>query len=190
MRTAIYNKVKRVAALAIVAALTVPAMQAQEALHLFYKNGNRETIVLTPDTKVEFYKKPYANIFYDTDTIHMSASSGRTVGLGHAEYNVDWDITTNDDWLLTRKGDSPSPMGDGMQNDYFVVYAKANATDQRREGKVTVTSPKAGLTCASSCLSALHCLPVFQFCKRFLCCDYHFMFKQCFKSEEDSDCYS
>lgn len=146
MRTAIYNKVKRVAALAIVAALTVPAMQAQEALHLFYRNGNHETIVLTPDSKVEFYKKPYANIFYDTDTIHMSASSGRTVGLGHAEYNVDWDITTNDDWLLTRKGDSPSPMGDGMQNDYFVVYAKANATDQRREGKVTVTSPKAGLT--------------------------------------------
>lgn len=146
MKYAIYNKVKRVAALAIAAALTVPAMQAQEALHLFYKNGNRETIVLTPDTKVEFYKKPYANIYYYTDTIHMLASSGRTPGLGYAEYNVDWDITTNDEWLLTRKGNSPWAMGDGIQQDYFIVYAKANATDQRREGKVTVTSPKAGLT--------------------------------------------
>ena len=78
MRTAIYNKVMRVAALAIVAALAAPALQAQEALHLFYKNKTRETIEIKPDTKVEFYKKPYANIYYDTDTIHMSASSGRT----------------------------------------------------------------------------------------------------------------
>ncbi|MBR3985489.1 MAG: RagB/SusD family nutrient uptake outer membrane protein [Bacteroidaceae bacterium] len=146
MRTAIYNKVMRVAALAIVAALAAPALQAQEALHLFYKNKTRETIEIKPDTKVEFYKKPYANIYYDTDTIHMSASSGRTFGLGHAEYNVDWNITTADEWLLTRKGNSPWELGDGMLQDYFVVYATANATDQRREGKVTVTSARAGLT--------------------------------------------
>lgn len=146
MRTAIYNKVKRVAALAIVAALAAPALQAQEALHLFYKNNTRETIEIKPDTKVEFYKKPYANIYYDTDTIHMSASSGRTSGLGFAEYNVDWDVTTADEWLLTRKGNSPWELGDGMLQDYFVVYATANATDQRREGKVTVTSARAGLT--------------------------------------------
>lgn len=136
----------RVAALAIVAALAAPALQAQEALHLFYKNKTRETIEIKPDTKVEFYKKPYANIYYDTDTIHMSASSGRTSGLGFAEYNVDWDVTTADEWLLTRKGNNPWPMGDGIEQDYFVVYAKANATDQRREGKVTVSSAKAGLT--------------------------------------------
>ena len=142
----IYNKVKRVAALALTATMLAPAAQAQEALHLFYKNGVRETIEITPDTKVEFYKKPYANFYYDTDTIHMSASSGRTSGLGHAEYNVDWDISTNDEWLLTRKGNSPWVMGDGIEQDYFVVYAKANATDKRREGKVTVTSTKAGLT--------------------------------------------
>lgn len=141
-----YNKVMRVAALAIVAALAAPALQAQEALHLFYKNKTRETIEIKPDTKVEFYKKPYANIYYDTDTIHMSASSGRTSGLGFAEYNVDWDVTTADEWLLTRKGNNPWPMGDGIEQDYFVVYAKANATDQRREGKVTVSSAKAGLT--------------------------------------------
>lgn len=136
----------RVAALAIVAALAAPALQAQEALHLFYNNKTRETIEIKPDTKVEFYKKPYANIYYDTDTIHMSASSGRTSGLGFAECNVDWDVTTADEWLLTRKGDNPWPMGDGILQDYFVVYAKANATDQRREGKVTVSSAKAGLT--------------------------------------------
>lgn len=149
MRTAIYNKVKRVAALAIAAALTVPAMQAQEALHLFYKNGNREAIEITPDTKVEFYKKPYVDVQWvsaNPDTIHLSASSGRSSDLGYVYYNVGWDISVDQDWLLVRKGNSVWGNGDGIEQDYFIVYSKANATDQRREGKVTVTSAKAGLT--------------------------------------------
>ncbi len=149
MMTAIYNKVKRAAALAIAAALTVPAMQAQEALHLFYKNGNREAIEITPDTKVEFYKKPYVDVQWasvNPDTIHLSASSGRSYDLGYVYYNVGWDISVDQDWLLARKGNSVWGNGDGIQQDYFIVYAKANATDQRREGKVTVTSAKAEVT--------------------------------------------
>lgn len=146
MKTTLYHKVKRAAALILMGGAITTGAMAQETLHLFYKNGKQEKVAITPDTKVEFYKRPYANIFYDTDTIHMSASSGRTFGLGHAEYNVDWNITTADEWLLTRKGNSPWELGDGMLQDYFVVYATANATDQRRVGKVTVTSARAGLT--------------------------------------------
>lgn len=149
MRTAIYNKVKRVAVLAITATMLAPAAQAQEALHLFYKNGNREAIEITPATKVEFYKKPYVYVQWvsaSPDTIHLSASSGRSFDLGYVYYNVGWDISVDQDWLLVRKGNSVWENGDGIEQDYFVVYAKANATDKSREGKVTVTSAKAGLT--------------------------------------------
>lgn len=149
MRTAIYNKVKRVAALAMAAVLAVPALQAQEALHLFYKDKTRETIEITPDTKVEFVKQPYLRAEWmsaNPDTIHLSASSGRSHDLGYVYYNVDWDISVDQDWLLVRKGNSVWESGDGIVHDYFVVYAKANAADQCREGKVTVTSDKAGVS--------------------------------------------
>ncbi len=149
MRTAIYNKVKHVAALAMAAVLAVPALQAQEALHLFYKDKTRETIEITPDTKVEFVKQPYLRAEWmsaNPDTIHLSASSGRSHDLGYVYYNVDWDISVDQDWLLVRKGNSVWESGDGIVHDYFVVYAKANAADQCREGKVTVTSDKAGVS--------------------------------------------
>lgn len=149
MMNAIYNKVKRVAALALAATLLAPAAHAQEALHLFYKNGKREMIEITPDTKVEFYKKPYMDVQWVSstpDTIHLSASSGRSWDLGYVYYNVDWSISVDQDWLLARKGNSPWGNGDGIQQDYFIVYAQANASDKPREGKVTVTSSRGGIS--------------------------------------------
>lgn len=129
-------------ALALFGVAMMPSMYAQKAVHLFYKDGNHETIEMTPELKAEFHKESYLNAYYHagtTDTIHLSASSGRSYGLGYVEYNTDWDISTNDEWLLVRKGNSVWEMGQGMLQDYFVVYPTANESDTIREGKVTVS---------------------------------------------------
>lgn len=147
MRTTIYNKVKRVAVLALLGVAMAPTVQAQEALHLFYKNGAREQLPITEDTYVEFVRQPYLEASWNgTDTIHLSASSGRSSDLGFVKHNTGFEVSTANDWLLVRKVDADYKMGDGMLEDYFVVYPTANASDQSRSGKVTITSKKGGLT--------------------------------------------
>ena len=147
MRTTIYNKVKRVAVLALLGVAMAPTVQAQEALHLFYKNGAREQLPITEDTYVEFVRQPYLEASWNgTDTIHLSASSGRSWDLGFVKHNTGFEVSTANDWLLVRKVDADYKMGDGMLEDYFVVYPTANASDQSRSGKVTITSKKGGLT--------------------------------------------
>lgn len=148
MKYAIYNKVKRVAALAIAAALTVPAMQAQEALHLFYKNGNREAIEITPDTKVEFYKKPYVDVQWDLanpDTIHLSASAGRSWSFGNVRSNVPWTVSVDADWLTVRRTKldvQRYPMGDGMVEEPFLLFAEGNTTGHERAARLTIGTTK------------------------------------------------
>lgn len=147
MRTTIYNKVKRVAVLALLGVAMAPTVQAQEALHLFYKNGAREQLPITEDTYVEFVRQPYLEASWNgTDTIHLSASSGRSSDLGYVHSNVEYDLSTDNDWLLVRKGNDSQKIGDGMHEDYFVIYSTANASDQPRYGKVKVASRKGGLT--------------------------------------------
>lgn len=148
MRT-IYNKVKRAAMLALFGAALAPTMQAQDALHLFYKSKQHDVKVITEDTKVEFVKQPYLNAYWvgmSSDTIYLAASSGRSNGLGYVDYNVGYTLSTDSEWLLPRKGNSPQVLSDGIKNDYFIVFAAVNDSDQPRYGKVTVASERGGLS--------------------------------------------
>lgn len=147
MRHTALHTIKRLVMLSFMGAVTTTAMQAQEALHLFYKNGAHEKVTITDDTKVEFVKQPYMNAYWTvTDTIHLSASSGRSTNLGNVETNVGFTLSTDDDWLLARKGNLKNNWGDGIYNHYFIVYPTANRGTQSRFGKVTVTSAKGGFT--------------------------------------------
>ena len=143
----IYHTIKRMVMLSFMGAMTATAMQAQEALHLFYKNGEYEKTLITEDTQVEFVKQPYMKAYWSSnDTIHLPAASGRSFDLGFVETNVGFTVSTDDDWLLVRKGNHKNNMGDGMYDCYFVVYPTANKSNQSRYGKVTVTSAKGGFT--------------------------------------------
>lgn len=132
----------RVAALAIVAALAAPALQAQEALHLFYKNKTRETIEIKPDTKVEFYKKPYLEEVGYADTLFMSASAGRTQGYGLVHSNTSWNVSVNATWLMTKVNKLPNyyyEQGDGIMENHYLLYAQPNETDKERIATLTIS---------------------------------------------------
>ena len=146
MMNAIYNMVKRVVALALAVTLLSPATQAQEAMHLFYKNGKHEIIEMTPDTKVEFYKQPYVEEIYYTaggDTIYISASSGRTMNYGNVVANVPWTIAIDADWMMARRSsklESWSYRGDGMIEEPFLLFVESNKTGELRTAKVTIST--------------------------------------------------
>ena len=61
MKTTTYN-IKRMVMLALTGVMTATTLQAQEALHLFYRNGTQEKIAITEDTHVEFVKQPYLEL--------------------------------------------------------------------------------------------------------------------------------
>ena len=146
----IYNKVKRVAMLAIVGAMVATVLQAQEtvteekALHLFFKGGVHEQVDITESTQVEFMKQPYLEeeyYRYYGDTIRLCAMSGRTSSYGTICSNVDWTISTDADWLVIRKDKLPEffrPMGDGIMEISYLVFAEANDSDQERTATVTI----------------------------------------------------
>lgn len=147
MRTSLYNKAMRLAALLLLGGAMTAEVMAQENLHLFYKDGGHEQIEIKEDTKVEFIKQLYMEATWSaSDTIHLSAGSGRSWNLGYLFYNVECDLSVDKDWLLVRKENKANVQGDGMYSDYFVVYAAANTSDQPRYGKVKATSRKGGLT--------------------------------------------
>ena len=148
MRTAIYNKVMRMAALLLLGGTMTTDALAQEYLHLFYKNGNKEKIEITEDTRIEFVKHPYLieNSYsaYNNDTIFMPASAGRTYNYGLVYSNVPWVVSTDADWLLVRVN-----MNDGYTTNSgyeyencFMVYATANETDKERVAHVTIATEK------------------------------------------------
>lgn len=145
MITAIYNKVKRMAALAFASAMLVPAVQAQEALHFFFKDGNREKVEITSDTKIEFVKQPYLSEDVYGDTVHLSASAGRSMNIGHVQCNVPWTASVNVDWLAIRvnkRADYQTPAGGGMFSENFLIFAEANETGQERIGVVTLKTSR------------------------------------------------
>lgn len=145
MMTAIYNKVKRMAALAFASAMLVPAVQAQEALHFFFKDGNREKVEITSDTKIEFVKQPYLSEDVYGDTVHLSASAGRSMNIGHVRCNVPWTASVNVDWLAIRvnkRADYQTPAGGGMFSENFLIFAEANETGQERIGVVTLKTSR------------------------------------------------
>ena len=150
MKTAIYNKVKRVAMLALLSALFAPATQAQEALHLFYKGGGHERFDITEDLKVEFVKQPYLDFWYGAhnagDTLYISANAGRTYDYGMVTSNMPWTISTDADWLKARRDKLEQykrPIGDGMKETAFLLFTEANKTGEMRTATVTIT-PKGG----------------------------------------------
>ena len=91
MKTAIYNKVKRLALLFVAGGAMMSSAVAQENLHLFYRNGDHKQIEITDDTKVEFVKKTFLHetSFSDIwgDTIWLSASAGSSGYNGYVRSN-------------------------------------------------------------------------------------------------------
>lgn len=146
MMTAIYNKVKRMAALAFASAMLVPAVQAQEALHFFFKDGNREKVEITSETKIEFVKKPYLDeTGYYSDTIHISASANRTWNLGYVRSNITWTASVDADWLMVRVDKHPNlqyPLGGGMVANYFIIFAEANEEEKERIATVALKNTR------------------------------------------------
>ena len=146
MKTAIYNKVKRAVMLALLGVMMVPATQAQEALHLFFKDGNHEKIAVTDELEVKFVKQPYLEWVYyanANDTIYMSATSGRTNNIGRITANVPWTTSADAEWLFARrniKSRFQYPRGDGMIEEPFLIFAEANKTDQIRTAKLTINT--------------------------------------------------
>lgn len=144
MKTTIYNKVMRMAALLFVGSMMTTSVVAQECLHLFYKNGTHERFEITKDLQVEFVKHPYLEETGYTlygDTIYISASSGRTMDFGYVESNVSWEIEDNADWLTTRAPHHPKNqrlLGDGMVLTYILIFTEANKTNEPRTAKLTI----------------------------------------------------
>lgn len=121
---------------------------AQEHLHLFYKNGNKEKIEITEDTKIEFVKRPYISennySMYNNDTIFISASAGRTNSYGLVYSNVPWGVSADADWLLVRVNslDGYTTNSGYEYENCFMVYATANETDKERVAHVTIATEK------------------------------------------------
>ena len=145
MKTTIYNKVKRIAMLALVGSMAGISMQAQEALHLFYKNGTHDRIAITENTEIEFVKQPYVEVIYSSmedNTIHIWANAGRTIDYGWVKSNVPWTISTDADWLRVRydKLDQYKGLvGEGMKETAFRIFTEANKTGEERTATVTIT---------------------------------------------------
>jgi hypothetical protein len=149
MTHTLLHTIKRVAMLAFVGAMAATGLQAQEALHLFYKNGTHEKIAITEDSQVEFSKHPSMEIYYDgmvNDTIHLSANAGRTHGFGMVMSNVAWTVATDVSWLTVRYDKLEKfkiPYGDGVKQTICLIFAEANKTGEERTATITFT-PKQG----------------------------------------------
>ena len=145
MRTTIYNKVKRIAMLALVGSMAGISIQAQEALHLFYKDGTHNKIAITENTEIEFVKQPYVEVIYSSmedNTIHIWANAGRTIDYGWVKSNMPWTASTDADWLRVRydKLDQYKGLaGEGMKETAFRIFAEANKTGEERTATVTIT---------------------------------------------------
>ena len=149
MRHTALHTIKRLVMLSFMGAVTTIAMQAQEALHLFHKNGAHKKVTITEDTQIEFAKHPYMEVMYsdaEKDVVHISASAGRTIGLGYVRTNMPWTVSEDASWLMVRyeKLDKYKyPVGDGIKEIPFLIFAEANKTGEERTATITFT-PKGG----------------------------------------------
>ena len=145
MKTAIYNKVKRAAMLIIAGAMASTSIQAQEALHLFYKDGTHDKIAITENTEIEFVKQPYMEVTYNGTTeneLHISANAGRTFNYGQVTANVPFTASADASWLTVRYdklNKYKSAIGEGMLQTCFLIFAEANKTGEERTATITFT---------------------------------------------------
>ena len=153
MRTAIYNKVKRLAALFIAGCAMTTGVMAQENLHLFYKDGRYQQVEITDSSFVEFVKQPYLEELYyssEGDAIQISAGAGRTMNYGMVRTNMmDWDVSTDASWLAIRKNKIAEyryQVGGGMVEDPFLIFAEANQSNRSRTATVTISSNSGGIS--------------------------------------------
>lgn len=143
MKTVLYNKTL-VAIAVCVAMLFATSVTAQEALHLFFKDGNHKQCELKPEMKIEFIKKAYIieenYSMVSPDTIFMSADAGRSYHVGHIYSNCPLEIDVDVDWLMTRQADWKN---NWSQHDYeyiFLVYSRPNTSDENRFATLTLTA--------------------------------------------------
>ena len=146
----LFHTIKRLAMLAFMGAMTATAMQAQEALHLFYKNGARENLLITEDTQVEFSKHPFMEVMYEGadeyNVVYISASAGRSFYYGMVNANVSFTTSVDASWLTVRydkENKYKIAMGEGAQQTYYLIFAEANKTGKERTATITFT-PKRG----------------------------------------------
>lgn len=142
MRTAIYNKVKRLAALFIAGCAMTTGVMAQESLHLFYKDGRYQQVEITDSSFVEFVKQPFIENIADYygDTIYVAANAGRTMGFGWMTSNFPWTATTDANWLTIRQEDfekSAYSRGGGIKESAYLIFTEANFSDQERTATIT-----------------------------------------------------
>lgn len=148
MKTTIYNKVMRMVLLSAIGFIMPASVMAQEKLHLFYKSGVHTTCEITNDTKMEFVKQPYMmEVGYsfqgDGDTIHLSANAGRSYSYGIVQSNVPWNASVDADWLVVRQDKLPAyliPVGDGMHESAYLLFASANETSEYRMAKLSINT--------------------------------------------------
>lgn len=143
----IFDTAKRIVLLAVTAVLTTTTLQAQEALHLFYRNKVHKIIELTPDTEIKFVKKPCISVVgYDINegVLTISASAGRTFSYGEVLANDDYTISFDVPWLRARNNKLPewrNPNRDGTVSNPFLIFAEGNKTGVNRRGTVTISIP-------------------------------------------------
>ena len=144
MKTAIYNKVKRLALLFVAGGAMMSSAVAQENLHLFYRNGDHKQIEITDDTQVEFVKETYLHEAQFSqiygDTIYLSASAGTPFNIGLVHSNQPWTIDSDADWMVgyTIYSDSlREKYHQGYDND-FQVAVLPNASNQQRTATLTL----------------------------------------------------
>ena len=153
MKTAIYNKVKRLALLFVAGGAMMSSAVAQENLHLFYRNGDHKQIEITDDTKVEFVKKTFLHetSFSDIwgDTIWLSASAGSSGYNGYVRSNQQWSLISDADWMIGYPVYADSLREQMYQKDDNVFYVAAlpNSSAQQRTATLTLKTKDGKAQC-------------------------------------------
>ena len=153
MKTAIYNKVKRLALLFVAGGAMMSSAVAQENLHLFYRNGDYKQIEITDDTQVEFVKETFLHetSFSDVwgDTIWLSASAGSSGYNGYVRSNQQWSLISDADWMIGYPVYADSLREQMYQKDDNVFYVAAlpNSSAQQRTATLTLKTKDGKAQC-------------------------------------------
>lgn len=124
----------------------VSPLRADDALHIFYQDGTRDTYDLTPDLELRFEKRPFLeeHVYSITnkDTIFFSADAGRTNFYGQVISNYPWTLSVDADWLLAKKDESGKYDAEIRYEceGLFMLYATANESDKERVGHLSIIS--------------------------------------------------
>ena len=146
MKTAIYDKVKRLAALLLVGGAMTSNIVAQESIHLFYRNLDHQKIEITDDTQIEFVKQSYIietnySVAHNPDTLFFPASAGSAITALEIESNAAWKAEVDADWLMTY-----CPIPDSLKENYYfsrhngrlMVAVLPNTSAEQRTAMLTL----------------------------------------------------